>query len=309
MEDNKKSNLKLIIVVTLCIAICLSLGIWVGVNFINPVENKQNNEINKELQEIENDVYGYATMSYLPGDGSFREYYRIVELHKNSEDKILASYDINKNNSIDKPNRIFGLKKIKDKLYYQLYYNSTDSGILTYNNIMYIDLSSDKKEPVELLNWKQESDNYNNTLRNFKITDDYVYFNTIYYQYYKYNIKTKETTIINESDYELIQEQQEINNEILSQDKLYLNGKELVLDHQKLELVYDGKVIHKSKSDVGSIQLLYSFEDDIVIHEWSDCFGQGCNTSKYYKYNVDNKTMEEIDSTKNQLYSKSILYK
>lgn len=310
MEDNKKSNLKLIIVVILCIAICLPLCIWIEVKFINPSENKPNDEINEELQKKEDDVYGYALMSYLVGDGSSREYYRIVELHKNDKDKVLVSYDTNGYHSIDKPNRIGRIKIIKNKLYYQLYYNSDDFGILTYNNIMYIDLNSDKKEPVELLNWKQDSYNYTNTLGNFKITDDYVYFNTRdFSKYYKYNIKTKETTTINESDYELIKEQLEINNEMTYQDKIYLNGKELVLDHQKLELVYDGEVIYKSKADVGIIELLYSFENDIVINEGSDCFGYGCNTSKYYKYNADKKAMEEIDSTKNQLYSKDILYK
>ena len=298
MEDNKKINLKFIIVVILCIAICLPLGIWIGLKFIKPVENKQSNEVKEELHEKEDDadVYGYAFVSRLANDGTGNEYYRILELHKDGDDKILATYDV-ENNSTDL--NVYRFNKINDKLYYELDYSSFDSknNIIYDSRIMYIDLTSNKKEPVELMKWKQKD----TAMLSYEINGDYAYLtirddNAHDTKYYKYDIKTKETYSITKSEHDLIYESKEPINENSERiDRIYVKGKELVFNYQKNELVYDGEVIYKPTGDA-SIISQYTFSGDIVIKEYSDCGGYGCYTTKHYKYNVDSKTMEEIDN-------------
>jgi len=314
MQKNvKKCNGSIIVIALLVIVIVGLIGyICYDKGVFGKKESKNNNEnTNEETNEQsqkgeENDIYGYAFMEleYLPSDSSGNESYRILELHKNSEDKVLVSYDVNKKDSIDRVNGVGNLKLVNDKIYYQLYYSSEENGIFTYNNIMYIDLSSDKKEPIELLNWKQDSNNYEKTLSDFKITDDYVYFNTIGCEHYKYNIKTKELTTITETDFETIKEQQNPNDWTI--DKLYLNGKELLIDDINLELIYDGKTIYKSNAD--DINLLYSFNGDIIINEFT--FLEDFEYDiKHYKYNFSKQIMEEIDPQTNQMFTKVIWYR
>ena len=48
-------------------------------------DSKMNNDDSEKIP-LSDDIYGYANMYYYPADGSFKEYYRIVELHKNSKD-------------------------------------------------------------------------------------------------------------------------------------------------------------------------------------------------------------------------------
>ena len=70
--------------------------------------------------------------------------------------------------------------------------------------------------------------------------------------------------------------------------------------------MYDGKTIYNSNAN--EINLLYSFNDDIIINEMFNCSDVGCN-KKFYKYNFDQNSMEEIDPQKNQVYTIIIWYK
>ena len=317
----KRKNGGIIIFLIVCIFVALAAGLFGGYKYYELKKNDDNNEEsnsnNDDLQENkEDDVYGYAQWSYNFNDGSFKKNYKILELHKNSKDKVLVSYDANA--GADNLNSVDIGKIIKDKLYYRLPYNYTDSSIITYSKIMYIDLKSEKKEPVELLSWKKD---YDMSLINYKISDDYVYFNTWHnLHFYKYNIETKEFIEISQSDYDsitddnnlidLLRDQEFIKNESYDRDKIYINGKKLVLDHRQLQLIYDGEIIHKSNSEVEYISLFYSLSDEIIIQEQSDCNKvYGCNISKFYKLNLDSKMLEEIENPKNQLCTKRILYK
>lgn len=263
-------------------------------------DSKMNNDDSEKIP-LSDDIYGYANMYYYPADGSFKEYYRIVELHKNSKDVVLASYDVLKN-TVGKVDKIGFAKIVDNKLYYQLYYSSISNGLqFTYNNIMYIDLNSNKRKPVEILNWKK--DEYSKTLRDYKITSNYIYFDTLGYEYYKYDLSNKKFISITESEFSEINDEQDRN--FSYPDKYYLNGKELYIDKENLELIYNGEKIFKSNGV--SINLFYSFDGDIAIRETTDCEGYSCN-SKVYKYNFDTKTMEEVDLRKNQLFTMSIFY-
>lgn len=267
---------------------------------ITNIEDEKDTQINNE----KDDIYGYALMSYMPADGSFKEFYRIVELHKNSADIILAKYDVMKRDSVDKPNRIYGMKIINNKLYYQLHYSSTESGILTYNNIMCIDLASNDKLPIEILNWKKDENHYNDTIRDYKITDNNIYFNTLNYDYYKYNINSKESMAITETEYNsIIEKNDNYNTDI---DELYVDGKKVSVDKVNKELLYDSKIVYSSKE--GPIELLYSFDNKIVISEAYNCTEVSCDI-RYYEYDVENNTMKQIDFASNQLYGTEVYYK
>lgn len=309
----KRKNGGIIIFLIVCIFVALAAGLFGGYKYYelknNDDNNEESNSNNDDLHENkEDDVYGYAQWSYDFNDGSGKSIYKIVELHKNSEDKVLVSYEVNGENTVDNLNSMVIGKIINGKLYYELRYYYKYSTIFSYSKLMYIDLTSEKKEPVELLSWKKD---YDMRLINYKITDDYVYFNTWRnLHFYKYNIKTKEFIEINQSDYDLINEQHVIKYEALNQEKFYIAGKELLLDHEKFELIYNNELIHKSNSDVEFISLFYSLRDEIIIQEQSDCNKvTGCNISKFYKFNLDSKMLEEIENPKNQICTKIILYK
>jgi len=329
MEKDKKYTLVLGLMIfffILFVGVCVAWGLgFIGINITktndsilensqNPdeetnVSSQQTNDNNTNTQQIKenskNDIYGYSLLSYTPADGSFKEYYKIVELHKNNSDNILVSYDVNKQNSIDKVNRIYGLKIIGDKLYYQLHYNSTDNGILTYNNIMCIDLSSNNKEPFEILNWKQTEQNYNKSIRDFKVLDNYIYFNTIEYEYYKYDINTKKVSVTTENDYENVIE---INsNYKKGNNKIYIDGKELKIDDTATKLIYDEKLLYAVTN--GSLSLNYSTAGEILFSETKNCNKQFCEEYNEYKYDLNTNQTVNMNHATWFGYGMETLYK
>jgi len=331
MEEKKQIKVSLGAVISVFIIILLTValvGMYCYYNFVvipkyevannepeNIIENEPNNNINDEENEVENnentqieneedDVYGYALMSYAPGDGSFNEFYRIVELHKNSDDVIIAKYDVNKRNSVDKPSGVRILKSVNNKLYYALYYNLTESGILEYGNIMCIDLNSEDKTPVEVLNWKQSEANYNKTIMDYNVTSDgYIYFNTRESKFYKYNMSSKESKEISETEYRSTYKDAEVADVI---DELYINGKKVSIDRVNKQLSYDSKVIYTSKE--GPINLLYSFDNKIIISESYNMTEVSVDV-RYYEYNIETNIMKEIDITTNPIYVMGVISK
>lgn len=265
-------------------------------------------EIDKLNNEKSSDIYGYALMSYMPNQSEIKDYYKIVELHKSGNDKVIQSYDAVIKNAIDQVNRISinNAKIINNKLYYQLFFNYSNNGISTYSNIMYIDLSNKELETVELLKIKPDCSNINNSINSYKIYNDYIFYSTHESEdnYYKYDITTKETEESSKEEYDSIVE--EIDSNYSLNGKYYYKGKEIKVNNLN-EIVYNNDVIYTSPNK--GLSLYYSFNDDLIFSELSDCEEKSCDTIKYYRLDIDTGEIEEIDYNKTMVFTTKIWYK
>ncbi|MBQ9072657.1 MAG: hypothetical protein IJY25_05825 [Bacilli bacterium] len=299
------------ILITILVIIVFCLGGYLVYDklSLNSNDNNNNNDIiqneDKVQSEEKNDVYGYAIMEWLPGDGTSNEYYRIVELHKNSNDKTLASYDVTHKNSINKVNSIENLKIVKDKLYYKINYNADMNGISTYSSIMYIDLNDSNKQVNELISWKPENLDDSRKIQTFEASEDYIYFCTINetlegISYYRFDINNKKIETSTKDEFYSVEE----NNNPL-EDKIYIDGKEVVINENATELIYDGKVVYISQN---MIRLYYSFNNEIIFEEMSDCHSFGCDTIKFYKYEPVTETITEMNRQSDPIYFIKAIY-
>lgn len=312
--------------VLIFLIICSFLIILVGLSYTNLFDSfikkdnsSSNNDVksvdkleeDKSKDKVDDNVYGYSIMSYIPNDKSWKEYYKIVELHKNDEDKEIVNYDAIVRNAIGSINKIGidTIKIIRNRLYYQLYYNLDDSGNNTYSNIMYIDLESDQKNVVELLNKKEDSKVDGKTIFHYKIYDNYVYFSTHEKEnnYYKYHIYSKKEEASSKAEFDSIKE--ELNRDYVLNDrskKNYYNGKEIYVKNLN-DIIYDNKVIYTTEEK--GLTLYYPIDGNIIFSELSDCIKISCDTIKYYKINLDDLKKEEIDYNSNKIFTQSIWYK
>jgi len=262
-----------------------------SINDNNEGLNQNDIEFNKE------DIYGYGIVSYYGYDAT-KSYFKIVEFHKNSEDLILVSND--KNTEIWD----FDIDVQKNRLYFGI-----DSGY-AYSEVMYIDLDTPNREKVKVFDTKQVgTTNCKGNIRNIEVTSENIYFRNRCNEAFKYEISTN--TFHKIEDNESLSISKNLDSEYsmgdINFERLHIEGKELVLDRTTKEITYDGKVIYTSTTNY--INLQYTFEDDIVISERTNCNEVGCNTFKYYKYNFNDEKMIELDITKNEIYSKEIYYK
>lgn len=317
--ENKNENKKKIISLPIFIFIIVGIFLILFILFFDFKDNKKKNEIpnvnsssnsdNKTdniVNKQESDIYGYTFLSYIPDDDSWKEYYRIVELHKNSADKILASYNTDIKNSINQIRNINvnSAKIINNKIYYQLYYNSSNNGIMTYNNIMCIDLDSEDKIPYEVFNWKQDEANYKKSIKSFKVTYDYIYFSTIDSTlFYKYSFDSKEVEESSEEEFNKIKEKIDSNYTRLNNPRNYYRGAEAYIEDNN-KLIYDGKTIYSGTNSV--LTIYYSFSGKLIFSEGTDCENISCDTIKYYNYDFTSNGKQEIDFNTNQIFSQIV---
>lgn len=265
--------------------------------------------INNEENSQSSDIYGYSILSYIPDDNSWKEYYRIVELHIKENDKTLASYDGNVKNAINQIRNINvnSAKIVNNKLYYQLYYNSSNNGITTYNNIMCIDLTSDDKIPYAVFEWKQDEINSAKAIKGFKVTYSYIYFSTNDPAlFYKYNFNSNEIEESNEGEFNKIKEKTDNKYTRLSTPMNYYREKEIYVEDNN-KIIYNGETLYSAPNSI--LSLYYSFSDNIVFSEGTDCVNISCDTIKYYTYDFTSNSKHEIDFNNNQIFSQVIWHK
>lgn len=269
-----------------------------------------NNQQNNEKEEEKDDIYGYAYMSYMANDGTFTRKYKIVQLHKNQDNKVLANVQSDAQNGPNTENEIRDLRILNNKLYYIVGYYG--EGVLdNYSKLMSINLDDEDYSYQEILSTK-DSQAFSETCRGITsatIRNDNIYIHNRCGHFYQYDISTKEFQVIKSDDYPSGYDPSESYRVTTGNDRLYINGKEFILDKNKNELTYDGKQIYKSKSTDYLSGLNYLSDNEIIF---SECIAFEQNEAacerKYLKYDLSTNTVDLMDNQQPTYYMR-ILYK
>lgn len=274
-EVEKKESGKILIIVL--VLIIIGLASFIVYDKVLKNNNNQNKETKEEIQENkkddkeekeENKIYGYLAIFD-------EETSRILELNSNGDNKELA----NKNG------RIYGFRISHNNLYYYIQGDKETA--------YYIDLSSTKKESIELISGKDVVDYY------FDSNDKYLFATSIkgvnrYDLESKNstnmlsNIRTSEVFIANNKIY--VAGQKIINSYNVSEEESYYTAN---FDGENIEEITKIE-FEKTKDGLNNIEEINSYNEQMFIYNNKKVM----LSSDMKEILYDNETIYKADTNK-----------